>query len=79
MIGQNTYGKPVDIWAVGFIMFELISGYHPFYIKGEDRATYQVKIKNFKQLPCTSKFSSLAVNLLEKLCNIKPSARYKVE
>ena len=40
MIGQSTYGKPVDIWAVGFIMYELICGVHPFYVKGMDRTTY---------------------------------------
>lgn len=51
MLGQTTYGKPVDIWAVGFIMYELLSGHHPFYVKGENRATYQEKMKNYKQMP----------------------------
>lgn len=79
MLGLTTYGKPVDIWAVGFIMFELISGQHPFYVKGENRATYLEKMKNYKQMPFNANFTPLAVNLLSKLCYSKPSARYKVE
>ena len=42
-----TYGKPVDIFACGIIMYELLSGYHPFYERGEDRMTYSEKLKKF--------------------------------
>jgi len=31
MLGEAPYGKPVDIWAVGFMMYELISGSHPLW------------------------------------------------
>lgn len=37
MISHCSYGKPVDIWAAGLIMYELISGIHPIWRKGEDR------------------------------------------
>jgi serine/threonine protein kinase len=41
MAGGQCYGKPVDIWAVGFIMYELIAGRHPLWEKGEDKAKYR--------------------------------------
>ncbi|RLN13851.1 hypothetical protein BBJ28_00023660 [Nothophytophthora sp. Chile5] len=28
---QQPYGKPVDMWAVGIIIFEMLTGYQPFY------------------------------------------------
>jgi serine/threonine protein kinase len=37
MLGETSYGKSVDVWAVGFIMYELISGTHPLYVRGEDK------------------------------------------
>jgi len=37
MFGGTSYGKPVDIWAVGFIMYELISGKHPLWGRKEDK------------------------------------------
>jgi serine/threonine protein kinase len=40
MFGSSTYGKPVDIWATGLIMYELINGKHPLFVKGEDRQSY---------------------------------------
>lgn len=80
MFGASSYGKPVDIWAIGFVMYELICGKHPLWVKGEDRLSYQDKLKKFQKLTFqSSKFSPLAINLIEKLCHQKPSARYKVE
>jgi serine/threonine protein kinase len=40
MDGGKVYGKPVDIWAVGFIMFELITGKHPLWVKGDSNTDY---------------------------------------
>lgn len=42
----NQYGKPADIWACGFIMYELMSGAHPLYKKGEDKNSYKEKLLN---------------------------------
>ena len=98
MFGEISYGKAVDIWAAGFIMFELISNHHPLWNKGEYKPTYRDKLKNLKQLDFSKgKFSryafiftqkqfiklfnffSLAINLIEKFCQMKPSSRYKAE
>jgi len=50
MFGETSYGKAVDVWATGFIMYELIAGHHPLWRRGEDKASYKEKIRNFKNL-----------------------------
>jgi serine/threonine protein kinase len=50
MLGQTQYGKPVDIWAVGFIMYELISGNHPLWVRGEDKFQYKEKLKSMTKI-----------------------------
>lgn len=31
------YGKPVDIWAMGVVLYILLSGIHPFQMEDEDQ------------------------------------------
>ncbi|KAI9922636.1 hypothetical protein PsorP6_002115 [Peronosclerospora sorghi] len=31
MLQEQPYGKPVDMWSVGIIIFEMLTGYQPFY------------------------------------------------
>jgi serine/threonine protein kinase len=50
MMGDAPYGKAVDLWAVGFIMYEMICGSHPLWVRGEDKNSYKEKLKNYKQL-----------------------------
>jgi serine/threonine protein kinase len=45
----SSYGKPTDVWATGFIMYELMTGTHPLWVKGEDKAQYKEKLKNIKK------------------------------
>jgi serine/threonine protein kinase len=89
MFGEVSYGKPIDLWATGLIMYELITGKHALWSKGEDKPTYKEKMKGFKGLKMDDtkisryaiflNFNRLAINLLEKLCHPKPSSRYKVD
>lgn len=82
-----SYGKAADMWAVGMIMYELLSkGGHP--ILGEDihqhiRLTvdqYKEKMnKNQVKLKYPRSFknmSKLAKNLLKNLCDFRPNHRY---
>jgi serine/threonine protein kinase len=59
MAGGQCYGKAVDIWAVGFIMYELIGQKHPLWEKGDDNKSYKQKAVNFKQLKFSRKFNKL--------------------
>ena len=37
--GQR-YGKRIDMWAMGIMVFQMLTGKHPFYIKGDTEETY---------------------------------------
>jgi serine/threonine protein kinase len=60
MAGGQRYGKPVDIWAVGFIMYELIAGKHPLWKKGDDNITYKHRATNFKGLRYGHRFNKFS-------------------
>jgi serine/threonine protein kinase len=81
MAGSKVYGKPVDIWAIGFIMYELIKGKHPLWKKGDDNKMYMRKAQEFdtSKLKFGSRFNKFNQSLIEKLCNPKASLRYTTE
>ena len=79
MSGDLSYSKSVDIWAVGFIMYELISLRHPLWDKNQDKESYREKVLNFRKLKFSNKFSRHAKNLIQTMCHMKPSLRYSVD
>lgn len=38
------YGKRVDTWALGIIIFQMLIGKHPFYAKNDVEKTYIERI-----------------------------------
>jgi len=39
--------KPVDIWSIGIMMFQLLNkGEHPLYEPNDDTKSYMKKLKN---------------------------------
>lgn len=87
MIDTSYYSKPIDIWAAGMIMYELLSkGGHP--ILGKDIYKnltmtvndYKNAMKNnescFKITKRLKSISKMAKSLLKFLCHIKPNHRY---
>ena len=73
------YGKPVDVWAVGFMMYELIAGKHPLWRLGDNNISYRSKAQNFEKLKFGHRFTDMTSSLIEKLCHPKASLRYTVE
>lgn len=42
-MGQR-YGKRIDLWACGIIMHMLLTGVHPFFVRGDTEKTYIQRI-----------------------------------
>lgn len=57
MSGDQIYSKSVDIWAIGLIMYELISLKHPLWDKTHNKQTYREKMMSFKKLKFNHKFN----------------------
>lgn len=55
MFGESTYGKAIDLWAIGMITYELITGQHALWQKGEDKQAYREKMRHYKKLTFDSK------------------------
>lgn len=45
--GQR-YGKRIDLWAIGIIMFQILTGKHPFYLQNDNEKTYIERISKDK-------------------------------
>jgi serine/threonine protein kinase len=59
------YGKAVDFWSIGCLLYELISGSPPFQV-GSNRDVLKAKILN-EHVIFTRIFSEAARNLIDKL------------
>ena len=86
-MSDASYGKAVDLWATGMIMYELLTkGGHPFI--GDDIHKFErIKIEEYRQLLSSkwNKFkasksikhiSKLAKHLLNNLLDFRPNHRY---
>jgi len=70
----NGYGKPVDIWSLGCVIFILLAGYSPF--NGES----DILTCNYKMHPKRWNTVSLcAKDLVQRMLVVDPKKRYTVE
>ena len=82
-----SYGKPVDIWAIGMIMYELLTkGGHPLLgelihkevVLSAD-AYKDIMINNTSKFVIMKNLKSVskhAKSLIKNLCNLRPNYRY---
>jgi len=73
------------MWAIGIIMYQMLTGRHPFHVAGDDEKSYISRIskESVEQIMATNvtkyKMSSHVRDLLAKLLVRGISDRYTVE
>ena len=68
VFGQSGYGKEVDWWSVGVILFEMLVGYPPFFSENPSETCQKIVrwTKNFS-IPVDANLSIEADSLIRKL------------
>ena len=70
---QAAYKEPVDVWAAGVLMFNLLAGYYPF-----NQPDIEQEIQNDPVLFASKRFEAVspdALNLIEKMLEKSPVLR----
>ena len=76
MIKKESYGKPVDIWACGVILYILLVGYPPFWDDDETRLYSQIKKGVYEYFsPEWDTVTQEAKNLIDLMLTLNPSRR----
>ncbi|XP_025191950.1 cAMP-dependent protein kinase catalytic subunit beta-like [Melanaphis sacchari] len=73
IIAIKSYGKPVDWWALGIILFEMVAGTVPFNAENEKKLFYKILGGNYK-MPIN--FSPNLSHLVKNLLRVDLSKRY---
>ncbi|PHJ15709.1 calcium-dependent protein kinase cdpk9, partial [Cystoisospora suis] len=80
---RGDYDEKCDLFSVGIIMYQLLSGIHPFYVPGLDNeATVKNKILNLDPSLTGDEWqcvSSQAKDLVKKLINKNPKKRLSAQ
>ncbi|CAD8120974.1 unnamed protein product [Paramecium sonneborni] len=75
ILQNKLYSKPVDIWATGIIMYQLLQGIHPFYIQDSTKQQYLQNVLE-KPLYFKKQISLQAKDLLIRLLKLDTTDRY---
>lgn len=73
IIAIKPYGKPVDWWALGIIVFEMVAGTVPFVADSEKKLFYRILSGSYK-MPIN--FSPNLSHLVKNLLRVDLSKRY---
>ena len=70
VIMKQGYGKEIDWWSLGVILFEMVAGYAPFCSKKNSDVCYKVThFEQYLKFPLKCKISDACKDLIYKLVN----------
>ena len=72
VLARNGYGKPVDWWSFGSILFEMLTGVPPFYEQDRDKLFSSIK---HEEPDYPSELSEDCIDLLKGLLTKDPTQR----
>ncbi|XP_050573656.1 calcium/calmodulin-dependent protein kinase type II alpha chain isoform X12 [Bombus affinis] len=76
VLKKEPYGKPVDIWACGVILYILLVGYPPFWDEDQHRLYAQIKAGSYDYpSPEWDTVTPEAKNLINQMLTVNPSKR----
>nr|XP_022912874.1 calcium/calmodulin-dependent protein kinase type II alpha chain isoform X14 [Onthophagus taurus] len=76
VLKKEPYGKPVDIWACGVILYILLVGYPPFWDEDQHRLYAQIKAGAYEYpSPEWDTVTPEAKNLINQMLSVNPSKR----
>uniref|UniRef100_A0AAR2JKT5 Protein kinase domain-containing protein n=1 Tax=Pygocentrus nattereri TaxID=42514 RepID=A0AAR2JKT5_PYGNA len=80
LLQQKTYGKEVDLWALGVISFILLCGYPPFYDENDSQLYKQIVKADFEfDSPYWDDISHSAKDFIVHLLQKDPERRFNCE
>ncbi|XP_028849122.1 calcium/calmodulin-dependent protein kinase type 1B isoform X1 [Denticeps clupeoides] len=80
LLQQKTYGKEVDLWALGIISFILLCGYPPFYDENDTQLYKQIIKAEYEfDSPYWDEISDSAKDFIAHLLQKDPEKRYTCE
>ncbi|XP_024938222.1 calcium/calmodulin-dependent protein kinase type II delta chain isoform X18 [Cephus cinctus] len=76
VLKKEPYGKPVDIWACGVILYILLVGYPPFWDEDQHRLYSQIKTGSYDYpSPEWDTVTPEAKNLINQMLTVNPGKR----
>ncbi|XP_011059133.1 PREDICTED: calcium/calmodulin-dependent protein kinase type II alpha chain isoform X7 [Acromyrmex echinatior] len=76
VLKKEPYGKPVDIWACGVILYILLVGYPPFWDEDQHRLYGQIKAGSYDYpSPEWDTVTPEAKNLINQMLTVNPGKR----
>uniref|UniRef100_A0A915A9A1 Calcium/calmodulin-dependent protein kinase type II n=1 Tax=Parascaris univalens TaxID=6257 RepID=A0A915A9A1_PARUN len=80
VLKKDPYGKPVDIWACGVILYILLVGYPPFWDEDQHRLYAQIKAGAYDYpSPEWDTVTPEAKNLIDSMLTVNPKKRITAE
>lgn len=79
VIKRESYGKPVDTWAIGVILYILLVGYPPFWDEVQERLYKQIKEGRYDfPKPEWDTVSKSAKELIQRMLTVDPHKRITI-